>query len=337
MPDLHQALFYKSLKDNAVQCGLCKRACAIPDKGAGQCGVRKNVGGKLFSLVYGKTITSSIDPIEKKPLFHFRPGTRCLGVSTFGCNFFCKHCQNWEISQRRAEQAIADVPFTSPEEIVKQAIDAGIEGIAYTYTEPTIFAEYALDTMKLARKKGLYNVWVSNGYMSKECIDEVAQFLDAINIDLKGNARFYKEVCGNANIDFVKESISAFYKKGVHLEVTNLIVPGFNDSEKDFKEVSAFIKSIDENIPLHFTRFSPLYKMSYLPPTGIEKLQAAEHVAKGAGLKHVYIGNVAGEESTLCPDCGAVLVKRASFSAEVKGLKKGGKCTKCGFSTGIII
>jgi pyruvate formate lyase activating enzyme len=337
MPDLHQALFYKSLKDNAVQCGLCKRACVVSDKGAGQCGVRKNVGGKLHSLVYGKTITSSIDPIEKKPLFHFRPGTQCLGVSTFGCNFFCKHCQNWEISQQRTEQAIAKVPFTSPEEIVKQALVAGIEGIAYTYTEPTIFAEYALDTMKLAHKKGLYNVWVSNGYMGKECIDEVAPFLDAINIDLKGNARFYKEVCGNAKIDFVKENISAFYKKGVHLEVTNLIVPGFNNSEKDFKEVSNFIKSIDKNIPLHFTRFSPLYKMSHLPPTDIEKLHAAERIAKETGLKYVYIGNVAEEENTLCPECGVVLIKRAGFAAEVAGLKKNGACAKCGCSTGIII
>ncbi len=337
MAELHEALFYKTLKGKAVQCGLCRRACAIPENGKGQCGVRKNTGGKLYSLVYGKTLTSSIDPIEKKPLFHFRPGTQCLGVSTYGCNFFCKHCQNWEISQQRAEQVIEKVPFTSPEEIVKQALAAGVEGIAYTYTEPTIFAEYALDTMKLAREKGLYNVWVSNGYMSKECIDAITPFLDAINIDLKGDPRFYKEVCGNVNIDFVRENISLFHKKGVHLEVTNLIVPGFNDSEKDFKEVSEFIKSIDETIPLHFTRFSPLYKMSHLPPTDIEKLHSAERVAKEAGLKYVYIGNVAEEESTLCPECGSVLVKRAGFSAEATGFKKGGKCSKCGFSTGIVL
>lgn len=337
MPDLHQALFYKPLKGNAVQCGLCRRSCAIPDGKAGQCGVRKNVGGKLFSLAYGKTITSSIDPIEKKPLFHFRPGSQCLGVSTFGCNFFCKHCQNWEISQQRAEQAIEKVPFTSPEEIVKQALAAGIEGIAYTYTEPTIFAEYALDTMKLAREAWLYNVWVSNGYMSKECVEEISPFLDAINIDLKGDSRFYKEVCGNANIDFVKENISLFHKKKIHLEVTNLIVPGFNDSEDDFKEVAEFIKLIDPAIPLHFTRFSPLYKMSHLPPTGIGKLHTAEDVAKKAGLKYVYIGNVAEEESTLCPECGSVLIKRAGFSVAITGLKEGGECAKCGAATGIVV
>ncbi|MDP6671339.1 MAG: AmmeMemoRadiSam system radical SAM enzyme [archaeon] len=337
MPDLHEAMFYKSLKGKVVQCGLCRRSCVIPDNGAGQCGARKNVGGKLYSLVYGKTITSSIDPIEKKPLFHFRPGTQCLGVSTFGCNFFCKHCQNWEISQQRTESAIAEVPFASPEEIVKQTLAAGVEGIAYTYTEPTIFAEYALDTMKIARENGLYNVWVSNGYMSKECADTISPFLDAINIDLKGDARFYKEVCGNAKIDFVKENISLFYKKKVHLEVTNLIVPGFNDSENDFKEVSDFIKSIDKNIPLHFTRFSPLYKMSHLVPTDIEKLHAAEKIAKEVGLKYVYIGNVAEEENTLCPECGSVLIKRAGFSAGITGLKKNGACAKCGFSTGIVV
>jgi len=334
---MHEAKFYRKLKQEAVQCFLCKRNCAIKPSAAGECGVRKNLDGKLYSLIYGKTITSSIDPIEKKPLFHFKPGTQCLGVSTFGCNFFCLHCQNWEMSQQRNEEAISKVPFTSPEEIVEQALAAGIGGIAYTYTEPTIFAEYALDTMKLAHKKGLYNAWVSNGYMGKECIEAIAPFLDAINIDLKGNEKFYKEVCGNVGIEYIKENIKLLYNKKIHLELTNLIVPGFNDSEKDFQEVAEFVKGIDEMIPLHFTRFYPMHKMPHLSSTGVEKMHKAKEAAEKAGLKHVYVGNVAEEESTKCPKCSAVLVKRAGFSAEKRALGKNGKCRECGLETGIVV
>jgi len=270
-------------------------------------------------------------------LFHFRPGSQCLGVSTFGCNFFCKHCQNWSISQQRQEEAIAKVAFIPPEEVVEQAIDAGVEGIAYTYTEPTVFSEYALEIMKLARKGGLYNVWVSNGYMSRALIDEIAPFLDGINVDLKGNARFYKEVCGNVDIEGVKDSISYLYRKKIHLEVTNLIVPGYNDKEKDFEEVSSFVTSLDLLVPLHFTRFSPQYKMTHLPPTGIEKLHKAREVAEKAGLKHVYVGNVLEEESTKCPECGSVLIKRSGFASQATGLGKEGKCGKCNAKTGIVI
>ena len=291
-PELHKALFYKPLPENFVQCSLCMRACKIANGKTGICGVRKNVEGTLYSLVYGKTLTTSIDPIEKKPLFNFRPGSHCLGISTYGCNFSCKHCQNWQISQEHSEKAISQISFTSPEKIVKQTIEAGAEGIAYTYTEPTIFAEYALDTMKLAREKGLYNVWVSNGYMSKECIDAISPFLDAINIDLKGNAKFYKEICGNTNIEFVKKNIKLFHKKKVHVEVTNLVVPGFNDSEKDFEEISKFIASISKKMPLHFTRFHPDHKLDYLPSTDLEKLSRAKEIALGKGLEYVYLGNV---------------------------------------------
>jgi pyruvate formate lyase activating enzyme len=247
------------------------------------------------------------------------------------------NCQNAGISQQRSEDAISKVPFTSPEEIVEQAVAAGVEGIAYTYTEPTIFAEYALDTMRLARKKGLYNAWVSNGYMSKECIDAIAPFLDAINIDLKGNAEFYKEVCGNANIDFIKENISYLHKKKVHLEVTCLLVPDYNDNEKGFREISEFIASIDKKMPLHFTAFWPQYKMRHLPPTDLQKLQKAKEIALKAGLEFVFIGNTGEEESTNCPKCGDLLVRRIGFAAEAIGLDKNGKCKKCGEKTGIIV
>jgi pyruvate formate lyase activating enzyme len=337
MPELHEAMLYSKAKDKKVKCGLCRRNCLIQENGKGQCGVRKNIEGKLYSLVFGRTLTASIDPIEKKPLYHFKPGSQCLGVSTYGCNFFCKHCQNWGISQQRHEEAISKVPFTSPEEIVEQALAAGVEGIAYTYTEPTIFAEYALETMKLAKKKGLYNVWVSNGYMTRQCIDEIAPFLDGINVDLKGDAKFYREIVGNANIDFVKENISYLHKKKVHLEITNLIVPGYNDKERDFKEVSKFVAVMGLLVPLHFTRFSPQYKLGHLPPTDVAKLHLAKEVAEKAGLKYVYVGNVFEEESTKCPECGAVLVKRAGFASQAVGLGKDGKCKKCGAGTGIIV
>jgi len=334
--DLHEAMLYRKLKGNSVKCGLCMRSCTIAEGNVGMCGVRKNIKRKLFSLVYGRTLTMEIDPIEKKPLFHFRPGSHCLGISTYGCNFSCLHCQNASISQQRSEEAIAAVPFISPEEIVENALASGIEGIAYTYTEPTIFAEYALDIMKLARKKGLYNVWVSNGYMSKECIDAIAPFLDAINIDLKGNERFYREVCGNASMRFVKENIALFHKKKIHQEITTLVIPGYNDNEADFKEVSEFIASIDREMPLHFTAFWPQYKLEHLPPTDSGKLRQAKEIALKAGVKFVYIGNIAGEENTLCPKCGATLVKRFGFAAQPIGLGKNGKCKKCGAKSGII-
>ena len=335
--ELHEASFYRKLKEKKAQCFLCRRSCLIQENGSGLCGVRKNIGGKLYSLVYGKTLTMEIDPIEKKPLFHFRPGSHCLGISTYGCNFSCLHCQNASISQQRSEEAIAAVPFISPEETVENALASGAEGIACTYNEPTIFAEYALDTMRLARKKGLYNVWVSNGYMSKECIDAVAPFLDAINIDLKGNERFYREVCGNAGMRFVKENIALFHKKKIHQEITTLVIPGYNDNEADFKDVSEFIASIDREMPLHFTAFWPQYKLGHLPPTDAGKLRRAKEIALKAGVKFVYIGNVAGEESTLCPKCGATLVKRFGFAAQPIGLGKNGKCKKCGAKSGIIV
>ncbi len=335
--ELQEASFYKKLKDKAVQCNLCRRNCLIQEGGRGQCGVRKNIGGKLYSLVYGRTLTMSIDPIEKKPLFHFKPGSQCMGISTYGCNLFCLHCQNWQISQERSEEAIARVPFISPEEIVENALASNVEGIACTYTEPSIFAEFALDTMKIAKKKGLYNVWVSNGYMSKECIDAIAPFLDAINVDLKGNERFYKEVCGNVKIEFIKENIELLHKKKVHQEITNLVVPGYNDNEKDFKGVSEFIASIDKEMPLHFTRFWPQHKMQHLPPTDEGKLHRAKEIALKAGLKYVYVGNVAAEENTFCPKCGAVLVRRFGLAGEAVGLDKSGKCKKCGAKSGIIV
>ncbi len=332
---MKEAFFYSKEKGK-VRCSACNRRCSIPESAAGYCRVRKNVGGKLYSLVYGKTLTLSVDPIEKKPLFHFKPGTMCNGVSTYGCNFSCRFCQNHHISQDFTEEMIASVPETTPEEIVEDTLDKEVEGIAYTYVEPTIFAEYALDTMKIAKEKSLYNVWVSNGYMSRELAEALLPCLDAINIDLKGNAAFYKKMCGNADIGRVKDNIRFFHEKGVHVEVTNLVVPGYNDSRSDFQGVAEFIASLSEEMPLHFSRFFPHYKMLDVQPTPLETLAAALEEGKKAGLKYVYAGNTPREHSTYCPKCGKLLVERSGFSAIVSGLDEQGKCVFCGFDTKIV-
>jgi pyruvate formate lyase activating enzyme len=337
MVELFKASFFEKLENNSVKCFLCHRECVIAESKTGFCGVRKNISGELFSLVYGKTVSMQIDPIEKKPLFHFKPGSKCLGISTFGCNFSCSHCQNYSQSQMRNEAQILKVPFTAPEKIVETALSAGIEGIAYTYNEPVIFAEFALDTMRLAKKKGLYNAWVSNGYMGKECAETIAPFLDAINIDLKGSTEFYKTVCGNANVGFVKNNIEFFHRKGIHVEIAYLIIPGYNDSDKDFKETADFLAGIDSKIPLHFSRFFPAYKMASLLPAKVSKLEKAKKIAESSGLEFVFLGNVPGNENSACPNCKSLLVERTGYSAEIKGLDKKGNCKKCGCKTGIVL
>ena len=331
-----EAKFWKAI-DGKIQCKLCNRYCIIEEGKSGNCKVRKNISGKLVSLVYGKAVSLAIDPIEKKPFFHFKPGTNCLSFGTYGCNFHCKQCQNYEISQDFTEQAIKALPYTSPEQIVQSCLDQNLPGLAYTYTEPTIFAEYALDTMKLAKEKSLYNVWVSNGYTTKSALDEIIPYLDAINIDLKGNDKFYKDVCGNIKRERVLENIKYLHEKKVHVEVTNLIVPGFNDSEKDFQEISEFILSVDEEMPLHFSAFYPCYKLDYLPRTDPAKISQAKEIAEKAGVKHVYAGNLKGEENSYCKKCKNLLVKRTSFySTEVVGLE-GNKCSKCGEENNFIV
>lgn len=334
---MKKANFYKKSSEKRVKCHLCNHKCVISPNGVGYCRVRKNLDGTLYSLVYNKTLTLTADPIEKKPLYNFMPGTHCNGIATYGCNFKCDFCQNYHLSQEFTEKKIKQVPETTPKQIIEDTLNKGLDGIAYTYVEPTIFAEYALDTMKLAKKKELYNVWVSNGYMTKKAAEKISKNLDAINIDLKGNNKFYKEKCGGVRVKPVKKSIKFFHRKGVHVEVTNLIVPGYNDSKKDFEEIAEFVASVDKKMPLHFSRFYPHYKMKNTPPTPQEKITKAVKTAREKGLKFVYLGNIPGEQDTFCPNCGEKIIERNGYSTVLVGLSEKGKCSFCGAETGIIM
>lgn len=333
-----KADFFKVLNNGALQCTACARFCVLKNNEIGQCGIRENANGELFLLVFNRPMSFQIDPIEKKPLFHFKPGSHCLGISTFGCNFFCQHCQNFDLSQTRLLEMIKKVPERTPEQVIESAIKANCDGIAYTYNEPTIFVEFALETMKLAKENGLYNVWVSNGYMTKQVIEAISPFLDAINIDLKGNTRFYKELCGNANEKFVKESIKGFFENKVRLEITNLVIPTFNDSKEELEKICDFILSISREIPLHFTAFHPDYKLTRIPPTPREKLFEAKRIAEQKGLEYVYAGNIFGEEeNTNCPNCKSLLIKRIGYHSQVIGLNEKAECNNCGKKINLIL
>ncbi|MFP4424621.1 MAG: AmmeMemoRadiSam system radical SAM enzyme [Candidatus Woesearchaeota archaeon] len=282
-----QARFYRKRQDS-VQCYLCPHVCIIKEGETGICKVRKNKAGTLYSEVYGKVIARNIDPIEKKPLFHFYPGSTTYSIATIGCNMKCSFCQNWEISQART---ILGEDMT-PGEIVEEALRNGCQSISYTYTEPTIFFEFAYDTAVLAREKGLKNVFVSNGFITRPAIDLISNYLDAINIDLKGfSEEFYNETC-HASFKPILDAIRRYYSNGVFVELTTLIVPGHNDSDQMIEHIVDFIISIDRNIPWHISRFFPLYQMSYLQPTPRETLERAYKIGTQKGLKNIYLGNI---------------------------------------------
>ncbi|MCX6818219.1 MAG: AmmeMemoRadiSam system radical SAM enzyme [Candidatus Aenigmarchaeota archaeon] len=326
--DRKEALFYKKLagKNKLVKCELCPRLCVIVNGKTGFCRVRMNSDGVLRSLVYGLPVTIAMDPVEKKPLFHFAPGSRCLSLATVGCNLCCKFCQNASISQ---EYGAINGEQMEPREVVALAKSEGADGIAYTYTEPTVFYEYALDIMKLAKKAGLYNVWVSNGYTNPLPIKKMARYLDAVNVDLKGNDEFYKKVCGGIGIAPVFEALKAYKKNGVWVEVTNLIIPGYNDSDKAIANLVEWIgKNLGTIVPLHFSAFYPQYKLTNAPATPAATLERAVAIARKKGMKWVYAGNVYGNrhESTWCWKCDTLVIKRAGFDV----LSLDFKCPKCG-------
>jgi pyruvate formate lyase activating enzyme len=326
---MHQALFWKKLTGKTVQCQLCPRFCTIPVGGRGSCGVRENRDGRLMSLVYGKAVSAGIDPIEKKPLFHFAPGTQCLSIATAGCNLHCSFCQNWEISQTKEVKG----EELSPREIVEMAVQHGVPGIAYTYTEPTVFFEYALETMKLARKAGLYNIWVSNGYTNPEPARQAAKYMDAINVDMKGDVKFYQKMCGVTDEKPVKAALLAYKKSGVWIEITNLVIPGFNDRKAQVRALASWIKENLGDVPLHFSRFHPQHKLLDVQPTPARTLEMCYETAKSSGLRWVYVGNVWGHEgeSTKCPGCGRILIERRGFDV----LRFKSRCDKCGIEVPI--
>ncbi len=325
------AMFFDVLDDSQVQCRLCAHQCRIKDGQRGICGVRENQGGTLYSLVYGQVIAEHVDPIEKKPLFNFLPGTRVFSIGTVGCNFHCSHCQNSDISQYPHENNGRIIGRArTPEQIVAGARDAGCASIAYTYTEPTVFYEFAYDTAVLAQEEGIKNVFVSNGYMSAEAAQKIASCLDAINIDLKSfSDKTYKKICG-ARLEPVLETIRLMKSLGVWVEVTTLVIPGLNDEEQELREIASFIRTVGREIPWHVGRFPPAHQLRDRPPTPPATLRRAREIGREAGLRYVYGGNLPGEgEDSFCPDCGSPVVERYGLTLRHNRLQEG-RCPDCG-------
>ncbi|MEW6218400.1 MAG: AmmeMemoRadiSam system radical SAM enzyme [Thermodesulfobacteriota bacterium] len=328
---MKEAMFYEKEKDLVAGCRLCHHHCHIKDGRRGLCGVRENRGGTLYTLVYGRTVSENPDPIEKKPLFHFQPGSRSYSIATVGCNFFCEHCQNYQISQYPHTKG-ADIigGERTPEEIVAAAIRARCQSVCFTYVEPTIFYEFAYDCAQAARAQGLANVFVSNGYMGPEVTRHLAPVLGGINIDIKAfTERFYKEVC-KAKLAPVLDNVRLMHELGVWVEITTLVIPGWNDSEAELRDIARFVKGVDPAMPWHVSAFHPTYRMTDRPRTPVATVRRAWEIGREEGLRFVYEGNVpgAGGENTTCPACGETLVERLGFSVLANRLQEG-RCFAC--------
>jgi pyruvate formate lyase activating enzyme len=335
---MKEAVFYQKLDGTKVRCVSCAHYCVIVDQKTGLCGVRKNQNGKLYLLVYGKPAAVHVDPVEKKPLFHFLPGTEVFSFGTVGCNFSCGFCQNWDISQitkprfksRLNVNLLTDEEW-SPQKIVDYCTANKIPSIAYTYNEPSVFLEYAYDTAVLARKLGIKNIFVSNGYFSEKSLDLIAPYADAMNIDLKSfQDEFYKTIC-HARLGPVLETIKRLKEKEVWLEITTLIIPGKNDSAEELAKIANFIASLGCDTPWHISRFYPSFEMSEIPATAEEVLIRAYEIGKKSGLSHVYLGNVmtGRYENTYCPHDRTLLIKREGYKAEIREDFRRGVCKKC--------
>jgi pyruvate formate lyase activating enzyme len=329
---MQPARFYDKLRDDKVKCHLCAHECTIDPGRRGICAVRENRAGTLYSLVYGRLISGNTDPIEKKPLYHFLPGSRSYSIATVGCNFRCKHCQNYDISQypQRHDNEIAGEP-TTPAQVVERALASGSASIAYTYTEPTIFAEFCYDTALLARQKGLRNVFVSNGFMTETSATAMATVIDGDNIDLKSfSDDFYRKIC-KAKLKPVLETIARMKALGVWVEVTTLIIPGLNDSDDELRDIAQFLHATGPEIPWHVTAFYPTYKLRDRPPTPLETLRRARQIGLAAGLRYVYTGNIPDDpgENTFCPGCNELLIARRGFTVRQNRLADGA-CPGCG-------
>ena len=356
MSPLHEARFYEQLPDGKVLCTLCPHDCRIPEGARGACSVRYIHGGRLYTLVYDKVVAREVNPIEKKPLFHFHPGSFSYSVSTVGCNLRCSFCQNWYISQwpkehlpKRIDKAKHQMPDPicpqlaamdrdiagermTPEQIVTATLESGCSSISYTFTEPTIFYELAYDTAVLARKQGLLNNFVSNGFISEAPLRELAGVLDGINVDLK----FFKEESyrhiSRARLQPILDAIRLYHELGVWLEVTTLVIPGVNDSDEELRQIAGFIRSVGEEIPWHVTAFYPAYRMLDRPSTDTTTLRRAREIGLAEGLRYVYEGNIPGEggENTYCYHCRVLLIERYGFSVLQNRIREDGCCPDCG-------
>jgi len=317
-------------KNGRVQCHLCPHECVIAEGKRGICGVRENRNGRLMSLIYAACSSVTPDPIEKKPLYHFHPGSSALSLGTVGCNLRCRHCQNVSISQANPDQ-YRMIELT-PEQSVETARRHGCQGIAYTYNEPSIWWEYTHDSAKLAKEAGLYTAYVTNGFTSIEAIREIAPYLDAANVDVKSmNDDFYRDIC-QARLQPVLDACKTYREEDVHLELTYLVIPGHNDGEDDIEAFSSWTRDeLGADVPVHFSAFYPAYKMTDVPCTSKQQLLEAYDIAAGAGLRYVYLGNVphGDYENTYCPECGELLIERHGFTAQIHGLDDT-RCEACG-------
>ncbi len=328
---MKEAVLWESAKDNKVRCYLCNWRCEISAGKLGRCCVRQNIDGILYSLVYDKICASNVDPIEKKPLFHFQPGTKSFSIATPGCNFQCVFCQNWQISQEALEGHIEGQAY-APADIVATAVRSGCASIAYTYTEPTIFMELCADCGRLAKEKGLANVFVSNGFMTPEAVDFARDWLDGINIDLKSFSEdYYRKFC-KAKLGPVLDTIRYIAKEtDIWLELTTLIIPGENDSDDELKQIADFIVSqAGPDVPWHVSRFYPQYKMDDKTATPPATLEKALRIGKEAGLGYIYVGNLPGSdgESTFCHNCGQILIERTGYTIGANRIIEG-CCANC--------
>ncbi len=324
-----EAILYEKV-GNALNCKICQRRCIISPGKNGFCQMRENVDDKIYSLNYAAVSSAAVDPIEKKPLFHFYPGSMVFSLGSVGCNFRCRHCQNWGISQAELE----NIPTRDmlPEDAIRLTKEYECKSIAWTYNEPTMWFEYTLDSAKIARKEDIKTIYVTNGYMSEESFQEIKPYLDAANIDLKGmTEKFYQDLC-EARLEPVLDTIVRMHDAKIHIEVTNLMIPGYNDSDEDIHSLVKFMADeVGVEVPLHFTRFFPQYQMQELPPTEIKYLEKAYKIARDAGMKYVYIGNVptADGENTYCPECGETVIQRDGFSVMSDKIKETRKCPRC--------
>lgn len=328
--DAREARYWERLDNGRVRCLLCPRTCTVPPGGRGYCEVRENRGGTYYTLTYGNPCAVHVDPIEKKPLYHFLPGTRSFSIASAGCNLDCKFCQNWQISQARPEDLMNR--RLSPEDVVEEALASGCSTVAYTYSEPTIFFEYMVDCAKLARTRGLRNVYHSNGFINPEPLVELCRYMDAANIDLKGFTEEYYRDMANGSLAPVLRSLKILKGAGVHLEITTLLVPGRNDDPAALRAMCRWIHdNLGASVPLHFSRFHPEYRLADVPPTPLETLELARRIAADEGLVYVYIGNVPGHaaNSSYCPRCGGEVIHRIGYSVEPVGLANGA-CARCG-------